>query len=103
MTQMIVHHTIDDFDKWKSVFDEHASERARSGSRSYQLLRASDNPNELLIIFDWDSQDRAENFAESVGLKEAMVQAGVISEPHIHFWEEVESRDESAEAARRSA
>ena len=97
MIQMIIHHSVEDFAKWKPVFDEHSTARAQNGSKSYRLLRATDNPNHLLVIFDWENEEKAREFAESTHLKETMERAGVTSKPHIRFWKEVEARDDSGE------
>lgn len=90
MSYMIVHHTVEDFARWKPYFDSHADVRKTSGSQGGELLRSPSNPNEVTVVFRWDSLDNAQQFAHSPGLAEIMHQAGVMGRPDIAFLEEVE-------------
>jgi hypothetical protein len=33
MAHVLVHHKVEDYDKWKAVFDEHSGARAQNGSK----------------------------------------------------------------------
>ena len=94
MPYMLVRHKVDDYAKWKPVFDDHGDFRKANGEKSYQIFRPkgdpNDEPNNLIILFEWDSLDNAKKFAQSESLWEAMKKAGVIGQPHIHFLEEIE-------------
>lgn len=92
MAFLIVHHTVEDYDKWKGVFDEHAASRKEHGSRGARVFRSGNNPNEVVAITEWDSLDAAHKFAESPGLGEAMQRAGVTSRPDLFFIEEVDQQ-----------
>lgn len=89
MTNLLVHHKVEDYGKWKPVFDEHGSFRNESGSNGGRVFRSADNPNELFILFEWDSVENAQKFAQSDSLKEAMQKAGVVGIPEVYFVEEV--------------
>lgn len=41
-----VTHTVEDFDVWKSGFDDHASTRMEFGGQGYQLFRTAEDSNE---------------------------------------------------------
>ena len=90
MATFIVHHTVEDYAKWKPVFDQHAATRKAAGSKGGMLYRSADNPNELLIVWEWDSLANARKFAESPDLREVMQKAGVMGRPDIHFLEMIE-------------
>jgi quinol monooxygenase YgiN len=90
MATFIVHHTVEDYAKWKPVFDQHAATRKAAGSKGGTLYRSADNPNELLIVWEWDSLANARKFAESPDLREVMQKAGVMGRPDIHFLEMIE-------------
>jgi heme-degrading monooxygenase HmoA len=90
MPYMIVRHKVEDYERWKPVFDEHASVREQSGSQGGRLFRNADDPNETLILWTWDNLDNARAFAQSQDLRETMRRAGVIEPPDIFFLEEVE-------------
>ncbi|HBE92698.1 MAG TPA: cyclase [Gammaproteobacteria bacterium] len=87
MTTVLIKHSVEDFDKWKAEFDAFHDNRKASGEATYQIYRPIDNPNTLVILFEWDSMDNAKSFLESSDLKEAMVRAGVSSEPEITMME----------------
>jgi hypothetical protein len=83
MPYLLIDHTVDDYDKWKPYFDDHASTRAESGSGGGQ-------PNEIVALFEWDSLENAHEFAASADLRETMKEAGVVGEPDLHFLEKIE-------------
>ena len=85
MAHLLVIHTVEDFARWKAAFDDHENTRRTSGGGDYQLLRNAHNPNEVVVLFDWDSVENAQAFASSDNLREAMQKAGVVSKPNIYF------------------
>ena len=88
MAQLLVHHKVEDYNKWKPFFDEHAAFRAQNGCKGGKVYRSSDNPNDLFILFEWDSVANGQKFAQSDNLKEIMQKAGVKGMPEAHFIEE---------------
>jgi len=90
MAYLLVRHKDKDYEKWKTVFDEHSATRKTSGSKGGRLLRNADDPNEMVVIFEWDSLEKARKFAQSEDLKKTMQRAGVIDKPDIYFLEEIE-------------
>ncbi len=87
MAYQIIRHTVADYPKWKTVFDEHGATRKARGSQGAQVLRGADNPNELCILLEWDSVQNAQTFSESDTLREAMERAGVTSNPEILYFD----------------
>lgn len=88
MANLLVHHKVEDFNKWKPLFDGHASFRSQMGAKSGKVFHSEDNPNDIFILFEWDSLENAKKFSHSDSLKEVMMNAGVIGMPNIHFLEE---------------
>jgi heme-degrading monooxygenase HmoA len=87
MAYQIVQHTVADYSKWKTVFDEHGATRKARGSSGAQVLRGADNPNELCILIEWDNVQSARDFAESDTLRKAMERAGVTTtKPEILYF-----------------
>ncbi len=43
-----IEHTVQDFEKWKQMFDTDPADRKGSGVRRYQILRAQDEPNYVM-------------------------------------------------------
>jgi heme-degrading monooxygenase HmoA len=90
MPYVVVRHKVEDFAKWKAVFDEDATDRKAGGSKGGYLWRNAHDPNEVMIAFEWDSMDRLQAFMQSPKLKEKMQQAGVIDQPNVYLLELVE-------------
>lgn len=88
MPTLLIRHRVADYPAWKTGFDEHGITRRASGSRGGRLFRDAADPNEVLILLEWDDLDRARLFADSDDLREAMTWSGVTGEPDIWFLEE---------------
>lgn len=56
---------LESYDKWKPLFDERSAIRKESGSLKAHLFRNSDDQNEAVIVFEWDSRENAQNYMES--------------------------------------
>jgi heme-degrading monooxygenase HmoA len=72
------------------VFDEHAAIRKANGSKGGRLFRSEKDPNEVLILFEWEDFGKARAFAESEDLRKRMEQAGVIGKPDLYILDEIE-------------
>lgn len=90
MIYLLVRHKVEDYAKWKPVFDEHAAARKEGGSTGARVLRNVDDPSEQLIITEWPDLEHAQAFAASPDLREAMQRAGVIGRPDVVFLEETD-------------
>lgn len=90
MPYALVRHKVEDYEKWKPVFDEDAANREASGSKGGYLFRNADDPNELLILFEWDELENVRRFGQSEDLQEKMQQAGVVDRPDFYFLVETE-------------
>ncbi|MGB2958375.1 MAG: antibiotic biosynthesis monooxygenase [Bacteroidota bacterium] len=85
MPSIIIKHTVQDFPKWKTAFDEHAETRKAGGCLGGKLFQDAKDPNHLTIVMHWDSLQKAQGFLESSNLREVMEKAGVTSQPEIQF------------------
>lgn len=94
MAYLIVKHTVEDYGKWKPFFDQHSGARKAAGSKGAQLFRSGDNPNEITLLFEWDSIENARKFSESPDLREVMQKAGVLGPPTLSFLNEVERQSQ---------
>jgi len=89
MGMLIVRHKVKDYGKWRPVFDGHAGVQKAAGLSNPRVLRSADDKSEIVIVFDTKDTKMAKDFAASPDLKEAMMKAGVIDVPTIHFLEPV--------------
>lgn len=88
MAHFLVHHKVEDYKKWKPVFDSHSNFRAENGSLGGKVFRSADDPNDVFVLLEFQNIEVVKKFAQSDGLKEAMKDAGVVSMPHVYFLEE---------------
>ena len=87
MPYMLIRHKVQDYDRWKSAFDDHAPMRQAAGSKGGYLFRSADNPNEIVLIMEMEDLERARQFVGSDDLRQAMEGAGVTGPPEIRFLE----------------
>lgn len=85
MTYLLVHHRVEDYKRWRPFFDEHGSVRKRSGALSGQVFQKTDDPQDVTLLMEWDTEQNARRFVESADLRETMKRAGVIGMPDISF------------------
>jgi len=83
MTSILIKHKVENYEKWKAEFDAFKDQRKQGGEKSYQIYRPVDDPDNLTILFEWESEDTAKTFLGSVELREAMQRAGVSQDPEI--------------------
>jgi quinol monooxygenase YgiN len=96
---IIVQHTVRDYDAWKAAFDEHEATRAKYGCTGHTIYRDPDNRNDLTILTSWRTREDAQRFMDDPSLKAAMEKGGVTSEPRITLLEEADSRRNAASRA----
>jgi len=89
MYVLAINHAVDDYEKWKQVYDTYPPTTA-GGAKFSRLNRGIDNPNLITVVAGFDSLDSLKNFASDPQLKDVMHRAGVRGEPRIEIYEEVE-------------
>ena len=62
MAHILIRHRVSDYDKWKSVFDGFIEKRRAGGEKSFQIFRGQDEPNNLTLLFEWNSFKNAHTF-----------------------------------------
>ncbi|MDI6723180.1 MAG: cyclase [Methanobacterium sp.] len=86
MHYVLVRHKIKDYDKWKRIYDENMENRKNNGSKGGHVLKGTDDPDEIVILFEWDDLDNARKFYRSEETRKRMEKAGV-ENPEIHYLE----------------
>ncbi|WP_439882488.1 hypothetical protein ACSX1A_04830 [Pontibacter sp. MBLB2868] len=89
MPYLLIRHEVDNFDKWKTAYDNHKSARDKADLQEVYLLQNKYNHNEVVILFEAKNDHKAQEFIESEDLKEAMKGAGIVGTPEIRILEEV--------------
>jgi len=88
MAHLLIRHKVKDYSTWKAAFDSFIETRRAGGEQSWQILHPDDDPNNLVVLFEWDSLDNARSFMANPELKKAMGEGGVIEQPEAYFLEE---------------
>lgn len=88
MAQLFVHHKVEDYGKWRKVFDESTAARTKFGMTGQQVFHTNADSNDVIILTSWPSVDQARAYAQSAEIKQAMQNAGVASQPNVLFLEE---------------
>lgn len=91
MPFMVIRHKVQNYKSWEAAFDGHATARKQQGCKGGRLYRSSQDPSEVVIVFEWDDLGKAKTFTQSADLRETMAKAGVIGTPEFSFLEESES------------
>ena len=90
MVYILVDHKVEDYAKWKPVFDKGMPMVKKFGGKSGMLFHVSGEPNHICVLGEYDTMDNAKKFAESEDLKKAMQEAGVIGKPMIVYLDKIE-------------
>ncbi len=90
MPYILVRHKVADYAMWKPVYDEHAATRKAGGCLGTRVFRSADNPNEVVILAEWDNAENARQFAQSEDLRQKMQEAGVVDRPDVYFLDEAD-------------
>jgi heme-degrading monooxygenase HmoA len=90
MTYVVVMHKVEDYDKWKLLYDENGAMRKDYGSKGASVFHQANDPNNMVVITEWEDMEKAKNFAESEDLKTTMQKAGVIGQPVIYYLDKIE-------------
>ena len=82
---------VEDYAKWKPVFDQIATARkASGGAKSGILFREADSPNEVTVLIEWDNLESAHKYYRSDEMTEKALQESGTKEIEIYFLNEVE-------------
>jgi len=72
MAYVLIEHRVGDFEIFKQVYLDDAERRERLGCKGDQVFRVADDPNQIIVMLEWDTVERARDFAGSLELEQAM-------------------------------
>lgn len=84
MTFLVVAQEVEDYDKWRSVFDGHEGLRREHNLSNERVYQDVSNPNMITVVAEGEVSD-LQAFAASDSLKEAMAEAGVVGAPMVSY------------------
>ena len=72
MAYVLIEHEVGDYETFKEVYLDDADRRRRFGCLGGHVFRAADDPQSIVILLEWDTIQRARDFAGSLELHQAM-------------------------------
>jgi hypothetical protein len=90
MTHILVRKTIEDYPTWKSTFDLFADVRKANGSQGGRIFCQANDPHEVYTIFEWDSQENALKFLQSVATRQNEQGIPIDGKPDFTFLKELD-------------
>ena len=91
MSYLLVRHKVADFARWKAGFEAGVALRRVAGEKTYRIFHTAEDPNVLLMLFEWENLDKARQFMNSPILKLGMERCGVTEDLGHWFLEEAAS------------
>ena len=92
MASVFIRYRFPDYAAWKQIFDERESVRREYGITGHSVHRDASDPNVIIIALRASSLPRAQEYAQSDSLRDAMTRAGVEGTPEIWFADDVEEK-----------
>ena len=86
---VLILHEVEDYPRWKAIFDAAATIRHAAGEVEYHLLAAETDARQVVHFSRWRSLAAARAFFESAELVDIRKRAGVKA-PDFHYLREVE-------------
>ena len=83
--RMFIRHDVADYAVWRKGYDAYAPTQKKMGVRYEAVYQAVENPNDVTVIHDFRSMEKAKAFAASSDLKETMGKLGVKGPPTIWY------------------
>lgn len=90
MVYLLGESSVEDFDEWKSNFDDNDPYRSDHGQQGFQVFQSVDDPDEVVVLFEWDERENARALFESEEMRERLSDAGVKGQPELTFLELVD-------------
>ena len=78
MKTMLCYNQVQDFNKWKQIFNSHSSAHEEAGLRLINLWREIGKPNNVYFVLEFEDLDKAQAFINSPHSEQAGQEAGVI-------------------------
>lgn len=83
--RMFVRHEVADYAKWRKEYDGFRATQRQMGVTAQAVYRSTDDPNDITVVHDFRSEQKAKAFASSDKLKTAMEGSGVKGAPTIWY------------------
>ena len=72
MTILFVRHHVANYEVWRRVYDSAGDMQRQRGVTAEAVYRAEDDPNDVLVMHQFNSSDEAHSFMGNPDLRQAM-------------------------------
>src|SRR5687768_10294461 len=90
MIHMLCRNKVEDFEKWKSIFDSHAKAHQEAGLKLLHLWHSLEDKNDVYFLFEVADIKKINLFLNTPSSLEAQALSGVIEKPSILFLQQAE-------------
>jgi hypothetical protein len=80
MAYTMVRLKVADYAAWKRSFSGAMALRQANGSRGSMAFQSANDPQEVVLLIDWENSETGMRFAQSAELQDLQRQGGVISQ-----------------------
>ena len=84
MTVGIIRHRVRDFAEYRKAFLDHAPLRKAAGCKGSRLMQMEDNPNNVVVILEFNTLANFQDFGDNPELQQYMEAAGVLESPRVY-------------------
>jgi quinol monooxygenase YgiN len=89
VSTVVVLHRVNDYQRWRSVYDSVDELRRESGVLEHSVFRAEGDPDNILVTHRFRDLEEAHRYFEDPRVLEAVRDAGVIeSSTRVEFFED---------------
>ncbi|MFD0975863.1 hypothetical protein [Salinimicrobium gaetbulicola] len=88
MPTVIISHKVENYKKWKEIYDRDIERRSQAGLREISAGQKADEPNMVYMVFEASDSNKVKEMMQDQSLKDLMDEAGVISKPELIVIEE---------------
>jgi hypothetical protein len=81
----LLSHEVEDYDRWKAMFDAGRETRQRAGVVGHVVARSARDPSQVLVYLQAESTDELRTLLTSSGLAVKMQRAGVTAPPRVSY------------------
>ena len=85
MVRLFVRINVADYETWRGVYDQFYGQRVDMGVLGAAAFQLVDDPNDVTVWHDFETDEVARAFVSSDALRNVMQRAGVQGEPQIWF------------------
>lgn len=77
---ILLRRVLNDYDAWKPIVTQMDGLRRQYGSRGATVYRSASNPNEVLMVFDWDDDKSFRDYLERPDVQSTLAATGTMME-----------------------